>query len=175
LVIALLTFAINYFVVDETAGGSLMRSIAVLVIACPCAMGLATPAAIAVGLGRGARSGILYRNATVLESFRKIGQVVFDKTGTLTTGDFEIKKFESTLPEEEFKQIMGSLEKYSNHPIGKSIAKLWKPSQYISWQHIEEVKGMGMRARDRNGDIYEAGLSSFSNTAFDSTPHDVYL
>ena len=69
---------------------SLMRSIAVLVIACPCAMGLATPAAIAVGLGRGAKNGILFRNATSLELFKNITQVVFDKTGTLTTGKFVI-------------------------------------------------------------------------------------
>ena len=60
-----------------------------LVIACPCAMGLATPAAIAVGLGRGARNGILFRNATSLELFKNIKQVVFDKTGTLTTGKFD--------------------------------------------------------------------------------------
>jgi Cu+-exporting ATPase len=59
-----------------------MRSIAVLVIACPCAMGLATPAAIAVGLGRAAKNGILFRNATSLEMFKNITQVVFDKTGT---------------------------------------------------------------------------------------------
>ncbi len=74
-------------------GSSVMRSIAVLVIACPCAMGLATPAAIAVGLGRAARNGILFRKADSLELFKKINQVVFDKTGTLTTGAFSIKEF----------------------------------------------------------------------------------
>ena len=74
-----------------------MRSIAVLVIACPCAMGLATPAAIAVGLGRGARNGILFRNATSLELFKDIKQVVFDKTGTLTTGKFTIGRIGNLL------------------------------------------------------------------------------
>ena len=85
--IALLTFIINYFILHQFAP-SLMRSIAVLVIACPCAMGLATPAAIAVGLGRAARNGILFRNAKSLEAFKTIRQIVFDKTGTLTTGQF---------------------------------------------------------------------------------------
>ena len=85
---------------------ALMRSIAVLVIACPCAMGLATPAAIAVGLGRAARNGILFRNATSLETFKDIKQVVFDKTGTLTTGKFQISDFKSQNAGEvaEFKQ-----------------------------------------------------------------------
>ena len=87
--IALLTFIINYFVLHRF-DISLSRSIAVLVIACPCAMGLATPAAIAVGLGRAARHGILFRNAKSLEAFKTIRQIVFDKTGTLTTGNFVI-------------------------------------------------------------------------------------
>ena len=77
-----------------------MRSIAVLVIACPCAMGLATPAAIAVGLGRAAKNGILFRNATSLEMFKNITQVVFDKTGTLTTGKFIVSGFKFLVGDE---------------------------------------------------------------------------
>ncbi len=106
-----------------------MRSIAVLVIACPCAMGLATPAAIAVGLGRAARNGILFRKADSLELFKDIRQVVFDKTGTLTTGSFSIRESEMSdkaITESEFKRILFSLEKYSNHPIAKSVAQAWK-------------------------------------------------
>ena len=91
--IALLTFLVNYFFASVGAGESLLRSIAVLVISCPCAMGLATPAAIAVGLGRAAKNGILFRNARSLEVFKDIRQVVFDKTGTLTTGAFTITDF----------------------------------------------------------------------------------
>jgi Cu+-exporting ATPase len=82
--IALLALAVNWIVLDEFTP-ALLRSIAILVIACPCAMGLATPAAIAVGLGRGARNGILFRHAKSLELFRNVKQVVFDKTGTLTS------------------------------------------------------------------------------------------
>src|SRR5687767_12747175 len=87
--IAVITLVVNWLLLKEFTP-SLMRSIAVLVIACPCAMGLATPAAIAVGLGRAAKNGILFRNATSLELFKDIKQVVFDKTGTLTTGKFAI-------------------------------------------------------------------------------------
>jgi Cu+-exporting ATPase len=87
--IAVVTLIVNWMILSDFTS-ALMRSIAVLVIACPCAMGLATPAAIAVGLGRGARSGILFRNATSLELFKDIKQVVFDKTGTLTTGNLQL-------------------------------------------------------------------------------------
>ena len=90
--IAVITFLANYFFTDLHFSGSLLRSIAVLVIACPCAMGLATPAAIAVGLGRAARNGVLFKNARSLEVFKNIQQVVFDKTGTLTTGKFSYQK-----------------------------------------------------------------------------------
>ena len=91
--IALLTFIVNYVFFDISGTQSLMRSIAVLVISCPCAMGLATPAAIAVGLGRATKKGILFRNAKSLELFKNITSVVFDKTGTLTKGQFKISRF----------------------------------------------------------------------------------
>ena len=122
LVLAVITFLVNYFYSHETAT-ALMRAIAVLVIACPCAMGLATPAAIAVGLGRGARKGILFRNARHLEAFRRIRQVVFDKTGTLTTGEFSLSgwQIEPGVDEQQFREIVYSLEKYSNHPIATAI------------------------------------------------------
>jgi Cu+-exporting ATPase len=91
--IALVTVVINYFIAHQTFSESLLRCIAVLVIACPCAMGLATPAAVAVGLGRAAKNGILFKNAKSLDIFKNIKQVVFDKTGTLTTGKFQISNF----------------------------------------------------------------------------------
>jgi Cu+-exporting ATPase len=87
--IAFVTLTVNWIILNEFTP-ALMRSIAVLVIACPCAMGLATPAAIAVGLGRGARNGILFRKARSLELCKDIKQVVFDKTGPLTTGEVRI-------------------------------------------------------------------------------------
>ncbi len=161
--IAIVCLLVNYLLLHDLTA-SLMRSIAVLVIACPCAMGLATPAAIAVGLGRAARNGILFRNANSLELFKDIRQVVFDKTGTLTTGSFSIRHFDipdKTISESDFKRILFSLEKYSNHPIAKSIARNWKTQREIRWAKLEEIKGLGIRALDAQGNEYKAGSWKF--------------
>ena len=157
---------------------ALMRSIAILVIACPCAMGLATPAAIAVGLGRAAKNGILFRNATSLEMFKNITQVVFDKTGTLTTGRFVIANWQltnGTKQEEYFKRMVYSLEKYSNHPIAKSIAEAWKTRDEIKWKKIEEVKGLGMKATDNDGNEYWAGSYNVAKEHTKDDDHSVYV
>jgi Cu+-exporting ATPase len=155
--ISALTFLLSFFVFNISSGDALMRAIAVLVISCPCAMGLATPAAIAVGLGRAARHGILFRNAAALESFQTIRQVVFDKTGTLTTGKFTISAFHTTTDESEFKKIAYSLEKYSDHPIAKAITEAWKTNEVISWKKADEEKGTGIIAADATGNIFKAG------------------
>ncbi|HMF69870.1 MAG TPA: heavy metal translocating P-type ATPase, partial [Flavitalea sp.] len=154
------------------------RSIAVLVIACPCAMGLATPAAIAVGLGRAAKNGILFRHAQSLELFRNITQVVFDKTGTLTTGNFIIDQFkieDPSMDAEAFKNILFSMEKYSNHPIAKSISANWKTKNEKRWAKIEEIKGMGMRAVDKDGNVYQAGSYGLITSQTTDDSHNIYL
>ena len=175
--IAVLTLAVNWLLLNEFTP-ALMRSIAVLVIACPCAMGLATPAAIAVGLGRAAKNGILFRNATSLEMFKNITQVVFDKTGTLTTGKFQISNFKlltADITEEEFKRIAFSLEKYSNHPIAKSISDEWKIKDETRWSKIEEVKGIGMKATDKEGNEYWAGSFKIAEEFTTDHTHNVYI
>ena len=173
--ISLVTLAGNYFFTGVGFTESLMRSVAVLVIACPCAMGLATPAAIAVGLGRAARSGVLFKNARSLEVFKDIRQVVFDKTGTLTTGQFAISSFHSSIDEETFRQVAFSLEKYSNHPIAKAISKEWKTKEDIRWASIEEVKGLGMKAVSKNGDEYFAGSFKGIGNVTTDEDHNVYV
>jgi P-type Cu+ transporter len=174
--IAAVTFTINMFILEEdTFTRSLMRAIAVLVIACPCAMGLATPAAIAVGLGRAARNGILFRNAKSLELFKGIKQVVFDKTGTLTTGEFAIDKFQTTIPEQEFKKIVYSLERYSNHPIAKALTEQWKTNEDIRWSRTEEVKGIGMKAQTKAGDSYGAGSYKIAENKTEDKGHSIYV
>lgn len=173
--IAVITFLINYFVFDIAAGASLMRSIAVLVISCPCAMGLATPAAIAVGLGRATKNGILFRNAKSLELFKNIQTVVFDKTGTLTKGNLTIAAFEhnSEITEADFKRIIFSLEKFSNHPIAKAITEQWKINNPILFKKVEEIKGSGIQAETTEGDIYFLGVNK-QETA-NSKQHNAYL
>lgn len=176
--IAVLTFLGNYFFTTIGIGASLLRSIAVLVIACPCAMGLATPAAIAVGLGRGARNGVLFKNAKSLETFKDIKQVVFDKTGTLTTGHFSITAFEvteTTTTEADFKLLLYSLEKYSNHPIAKCISDEWKTQNEIKWTTIEEIKGLGIKAVDKKGDEYWAGSLKTVTTKNVAPGHNIYV
>ncbi|MEO7394496.1 MAG: cation-translocating P-type ATPase, partial [Chitinophagaceae bacterium] len=173
--IAALTLIINWAVLKDFTP-ALMRSIAVLVIACPCAMGLATPAAIAVGLGRAAKTGILFRNATSLELFKDIRQVVFDKTGTLTTGKFIVSGFLSMVEQEaEFKKVVYSLEKYSNHPIAKAITNEWKGKDEIKWKKIEEIKGLGMQAEDNLGNKYIAGSFKTADGFTKDDLHNVYI
>lgn len=174
--IALITLIVSWIVLKDFTP-ALMRSIAVLVIACPCAMGLATPAAIAVGLGRGARHGILFRNATSLELFKDIKQVVFDKTGTLTTGKFTIDNWQSMngLHENDFKKITYSLERYSNHPIAKSITDDWKTKEEIKWKKIEEIKGLGMKAEDNDGNTFIAGSFKAAEKLATDDKHNVYI
>lgn len=175
--IAVVTFIVNYVVLHNFTP-SLMRSIAVLVIACPCALGLATPAAIAVGLGRAARNGVLFRNAKSLELFKNISRVVFDKTGTLTTGELTIDKWQiadNTIDEEAFKRIVFSLEKYSNHPIAKSIAAAWKTKGDIRWTKIEEIKGLGMKAISKDGDEYHVGSYKIASSLTTNKTHNVYI
>lgn len=173
--IAAITFIASWIVLKEFTP-ALMRSIAVLVIACPCAMGLATPAAIAVGLGRAAKTGILFRNATSLETFKDIKQVVFDKTGTLTTGKFIVSGFKFlTGDEADFKKIVYSLEKYSNHPIAKTINEEWKTKDVIHWKKVEEVKGLGMVAEDKEGNKYIAGSYKAAESLTKDDNHNIFL
>ncbi len=173
--IAVLTLAANWIILKDFTP-ALMRSIAVLVIACPCAMGLATPAAIAVGLGRAAKTGILFRNATSLETFKDIKQVVFDKTGTLTTGKFLVAGFKSLVNEEaEFRKIVYSLEKFSNHPIAKAITNEWKTKDEIRWKKIEEVKGKGMKAEDIEGNHWWAGSFEVAKQLTGDESHNIYI
>ncbi len=169
-----LTFILNYFAFNISSGDSLMRAVAVLVISCPCAMGLATPAAIAVGMGRAAKRGILFRNASALESFKTITQVVFDKTGTLTTGKFVITDFKTTIEEEKFKQFVYSLEKFSTHPIAKTIVAEWKTTTAVSFKNMQEIKGFGITAEDGEGNTYAAGSFKLLKEN-DGTAHNIYL
>jgi Cu+-exporting ATPase len=175
--IALLTLIGNLIITDIGFGASMLRAIAVLVISCPCAMGLATPAAIAVGLGRGARNGVLFKNAKSLETFKDIKQVVFDKTGTLTSGHFTITNFkmEEGITENDFKQIAYSLEKYSNHPIAKCISTHWKNKEDIKWKTIEEIKGRGIQATDKEGHTYFAGSYATLNENKAEDGHNIYI
>lgn len=123
ILVAILTFVVWYFVFGATLSFALMAFTAVIVIACPCALGLATPTAIMVGTGVGAEHGILVKGGEPLEAASKINTIVFDKTGTITKGKPEVTDVEDygTLDEDEVLTVAASLEKQSEHPLAEAI------------------------------------------------------
>ncbi len=175
--IALLTLFVSYFVLELGFAEAMMRSIAVMVISCPCAMGLATPAAIAVGLGRAARNGMLIKGGDTLERMKKVKQVVFDKTGTLTTGKLEISEYViCSVNDALFKSVVVSLEQYSSHPIAKSVAKQWSggAEPYI-FSIVDEIKGKGMQGKDAEGNIWQLGSETWLQNGNAPKGYDLYL
>lgn len=122
--IAMVTFAFWYFVMGESFVFALQAAIAVLVIACPCALGLATPTAIMVGTGRGAENGILYKRGDVLENAHHIDTMVFDKTGTITQGKPQVVDVITYHGDEKsLLSKVASIEKYSEHPLSQAIVE----------------------------------------------------
>jgi len=120
---AIIAFLLWYFIFGASLSFALMAFVSVIVIACPCALGLATPTSLMVGTGRGAELGILIKGGEPLEQASKIGTIVFDKTGTITKGEpgvTEIVSFGET-DEKEILSIAGSLEKLSEHPLAEAI------------------------------------------------------
>ncbi|MCO6498836.1 MAG: cadmium-translocating P-type ATPase [Vicingus serpentipes] len=158
--ISVFTFIMVFWVVDAGFKQAMMQSIAVLVISCPCAMGLATPTAVMVGIGRAAKKGILIKGGSTLELFANSKNVVFDKTGTLTTGNFIIKKmqFYELIEEQDLKNILLSIEEHSSHPIAKSMVNCLKDEAHkIVLEEVNEIKGKGIEAKDSAGNHYQVG------------------
>jgi Cu2+-exporting ATPase/Cu+-exporting ATPase len=126
----------------------LMSFVGVLIIACPCALGLATPTAIIVGVGKGAKEGILIKDATTLQKLQKVDVVIFDKTGTITKGKptlVEIKNF-STKSEQEFISILAGLENKSEHPIAQAIVSYVKEKNILIPKvlNFKNIAGKGL-------------------------------
>lgn len=178
LAISILTFSLSYFFFDITAQKAIMNSIAVLVISCPCAMGLATPTALMAGIGRAAKNGILIKGGNTLETFADIKNIVFDKTGTLTTGNFTIKKIHlfNNANEEEVKAILLKLEAGSSHPIAKSILSNLKTNfKGDVTLRVNEEKGIGVSATASDGNFYQLGSKKIIQAAEHDKLHDIYL
>ena len=142
--IAAVTFC-AWMVISGNLETSLTNAISVLVISCPCALGLATPVAIMVGTGRGAGFGVLFKNAQALENLHRIDTVVLDKTGTLTTGKPAVTDVVANgISEVRLMKIASSLEKYSEHPFAKAIlAKAGKLTQFEVYD-FETIPGQGV-------------------------------
>lgn len=158
LVIAVLSFVLWISVgslflgISQALTFAILSFVGVLVIACPCALGLATPTAIIVGVGKGAENGILIKNAESLEKLRRVDTVVFDKTGTLTHGKptvTDIKSLSSELTEEDILQLASSLEQNSQHPLAGAIisrAKA-KDTTFKTVSSFQENEGVGVEGK----------------------------
>jgi Cu+-exporting ATPase len=183
LIISMLTFFVCHFGFVISVQKALMNSIAVLVISCPCAMGLATPTAVMVGIGRAARSGILIKGGNSLEEFAKVQRIVFDKTGTLTTGNFKIRNISTPSSshkggeKEELEGVLFHLERYSSHPIAKSVVSELKNKNILafSFSDIKEIKGMGMEGKCSNGNYYKVGSYRIASELTSDALHTLYI
>lgn len=153
------TFIVNFFFFHQASTQSLLRAIAVLVVSCPCALGLAAPAAISVGLSRAFKRKVLFRRASNLEIFKSIRHIAFDKTGTLTTGQLHIEQFHCEgIDESAFKDIVVSLERYSIHPLSAMFLRQWAEGrEKVLFKHVHETKGLGIEAEGENGEKYVLG------------------
>jgi heavy metal translocating P-type ATPase len=139
---------------------SLNCAISVLVISCPCALGLATPVAIMVGTGRGAQMGVLFKNAEALENLHHVDTVVLDKTGTLTTGKPEVTDIlPGSSTAEELLAIAASLESKSEHPFAKAILKKIGTKPYMEAQEFQTLPGRGVAGIIRGIRYFAATLS----------------
>lgn len=154
IIISLLTFII-WFLLSKDLEKALNFALSVLVISCPCALGLATPSAIATAINNAATNGILIKNGEILEVAGKTKTIIFDKTGTLTENKLNIvshKEYNS-----EFINVLSSIEKTSNHPISKTILNKY-PNGELTFDSSEFVAGEGIIAKI-NDDVYKVGNS----------------
>jgi Cu+-exporting ATPase len=154
IIIALITFAVWYFAFGKNFSFAMITSVAVLVIACPCALGLATPTAIIVGTGKGAKNGILIKGADSLEIAHKVNYVIFDKTGTITNGKPEVTDILSLDKSKNFDEntllkIAASIEKSSEHPLADAIVNNAKEKhiKLATITSFKAVPGHGITAK----------------------------
>ena len=146
LILSILTFLVWYVFLDATIATALIYAVSVLVIACPCALGLATPTALMVGTGRGAKMGILIKNGEVLEEVNDIKTVVMDKTGTITKGKPEVTDIIGN--DKQVLQIASALEESSEHPLATAILDKAKSEQIKSADvnNFQAIEGKGVSA-----------------------------
>ncbi|MEL6973202.1 MAG: heavy metal translocating P-type ATPase, partial [Bacteroidota bacterium] len=176
--ISILTFLVSYFVLEISSGQALLRAIAVLVVSCPCAMGLATPTAVMVGVGRLARLGVLIKGGRTVEQLANIQHLVFDKTGTLTTGKFRIES--AKYPSGEMKlanALVWEMERHSSHPVAQSLRQALDGvprSEEVPQLEIKEQRGIGMVAVGADGHTYRLGSRRFLDDTY-NCEGDIFL
>ena len=174
--ISAVTFAVWMIALGGDVGVSLSRAISVLVISCPCALGLATPVAIMVGSGKGARRGILFKSASALEATGRADLVVLDKTGTVTKGEMAVTDVQAAVgvSENELLSAAYALEKMSEHPLGKAIVKHAENTgvEALDIANFKAVSGKGIEA-SAGGETLRGGKLSFVREACSVSENDV--
>lgn len=165
--IAIITFIMNYAILG-VLDAALMRAVSVLVIACPCALGLATPAAIMAGMGVAARHGVWFKDAQALETTGQIDTVVLDKTGTLTEGKPSIAAHylvDSQLQLDDVLALAASIETHANHPLATALVNAAKQQglSLMSVSNIEQVTGEGIQGVIDGFGLVKVGRPSFAN------------
>lgn len=167
--IGLLTVLV-WLLTGATGGYALARGISVLVISCPCALGLATPVAIMVGNGVGARKGILFKTAVALENSGRINIVVLDKTGTITKGEPQVTDVVNAEGVEvsELLRVAASVEKHSEHPLAKAVTEYAKQMQTECYEvkEFRAVAGLGVYARNNQSELLGGSSAYISGKIF---------
>ena len=124
----------------------LERILALLVVSCPCALAIATPLAHSLTVKKAMKSGVLFKNSEAIESVSQADIFVFDKTGTLTSGQLEVKKWLPDEPNQDLKNIIGTIEDHSEHPVAKTLRRSLGQYETLKLDSIEEIPGFGMKA-----------------------------
>ncbi len=187
IIISVLTFITWFFIFNERFDRSLLFAVSVLIIACPCALGLASPIAIIIGVGRSAENGILFNNVDAIENLMKIDTVCFDKTGTLTTGEMKVKSIYviNKYTKNELMKYALSVEKYSSHPIAKSIINYGIDNNIVIDKNVKDFRnesGFGISAtlNDKsiligNENFMLANNINFSNILFQTSRNNLFI
>lgn len=157
LAISVLTFVVWMIFGKAQFDIALMCAVAVLIIACPCALGLATPMSVMATTGRAAQKGVLFKDAEAIEALSKVTTLIIDKTGTLTEGKPSLNEIKLLVPELDQAQIetwIASIEQYSTHPIAQTLSKIVPTQQYVDVQNYEDVTGFGVKGQIDGFDVY---------------------
>ncbi len=170
ILISLTTFII-WILIGQTFEFALTMSIAVLVISCPCALGLATPVAIMVGTGKGAENGILIKSAESLELLHKVDTIILDKTGTITEGKPKVTDIISNIEEKELLKIAGSLEKNSEHPLSEAVMNRLKDDniEILDVEKFENVSGRGVKGKINKKQYFAGNIAFMKENNIDTT------
>ena len=179
LVISLVTFALTYILTNDSVS-SLIHAVSVLVIACPCALGLATPAAIMVGLGKAVNAGIWFKDAAAMEETAHVDTVVLDKTGTLTKGELEIsalwKPQSAVYSEDDLYRFAAAVERQASHPIAKAIVQAAEqkmldiPTALFSKMEV----GQGIQAELEQVGIIKVGKPDYCGLILPKNLEDIW-